>query len=647
MKKIIFLALAAVLAIVAPGRAAAALSTTLTWDEPGSVIIRVGGTTADPESLAPGATLHTVAVNETFGYTYIFPADGYLITSGQVVKADGSESTLSASSYGGPKYLTINMSQLNGATVHVLVEKVVYDAEIEINIINGRDRIDFTFPGSGRQLNLNTGVNKVAFSTKHEPNLCITAPSNGAEDCYIKKNGVDLNWINSLGILKIDGTNDGTDIANGDMLEVKYCNTPDVTSTATISISYADDMARQALAFIFNVTKFRDIPERDEFTVYTGDKVRLVFNTKDYDVWVNDEQIEASDDPTTAYLFTAEADMALSIRASERSYGTGLVTIHVANPEGIVLRVGALDGPVAQLGEPIGTIEHKFQTLSTPQTVELTSYQVEVGLKSPKVFVFQAEGHWLQATEMENGDPMGVATVDEPLFVLNPQVKKDTRLVVFLGLNKANVKAEDVKLRDRNQSYPLVEGYNEIMIDPAYSGAFSVSVYSAGQQPDLSAYLNMAAVKTDDNDQLSTAIAGESIMHIWAGRTAPAQIKLSAHIAADATGASVVADKIRSVADGEEINVFRTCEISVTPAGAPYLLNGETPTFDGPVHTFAAAVDYVVTIDSPAAIDAIDADIDTDADVYNVHGQLVRRAGSQSPLTSGIYISAGRKFIVR
>ena len=76
MKKIIFLTLAAVLALVAPGRAAAALSTTLTWDEPGAVTIRVGGTTADPETLAPGATQHTVSVNETFGYAYVFPTDG-------------------------------------------------------------------------------------------------------------------------------------------------------------------------------------------------------------------------------------------------------------------------------------------------------------------------------------------------------------------------------------------------------------------------------------------------------------------------------------------------------------------------------------------------------------------------------------------
>lgn len=646
MKKIFLLMLTAILALAAPGRAAAELSTTITWDEPGSLLIRVGGTTADPVDLASDATQHTVTIDKTYGYAYIFPADDYLIIKGEAVKANGSTATLTPSSYGGPKYLSIDLSQYNGATVHVVAEKVAYDAEVEINIINGRDRVEFTFPGTGRALNLNTGVNKVAFSSLHESNLCITALANGAEDYYVKKNGIELEWINKAGVLKIDGENDGVAIANGDKIEVKYSNTPDVTSTATISISYADDMARQALSFIFNVTKFKDIPERDEFTVYTGDKVRLVFNTKDYDVWVNEEQVEASDDPTSAYVFTAEADMTLSIRASERSYGTGLVTIHVANPEGIVLRVGALDGTVAQLGEPIGTIEHKFQTLSTPQTVELTSYQVEVGLKSPKVFVFQAEGYWLQATEMENGDPMGVATVDEPLFVLNPQVKKDTRLVVFLGLNKANVKVEDVKLRDRNQSYPLVEGYNEIMIDPTYSGAFSVSVYSAGQQPDLSAYLNMAAVKTDDNDQLSTAVASESVMHIWAGRTAPAQVKLSAHIAADAEGASVVADKIRSVADGEEINVFRTCEISVTPGGAPYLLNGEAPAFEGPTHTFAAAIDYVVTIDSPAGIDGINADA-SDADVYNVHGRLARRTGSQSPLPQGIYISAGRKFIVR
>lgn len=647
MKKIFLLALTAILAIVAPGRLYAELSTAITWDEPGSVIIKVGGTTASPVDLAPGATQHTVTVDQTYGYAYVFPANDYLIIKGEVVKANGSTATITPSSYGGPKYLSIDLSQYNGATVHVVADKVEYDGEIEINIINGRDNVDFTFPGTGRELNLKTGVNKVPFSTLYESNLCITALANGAEDYYVKKNDVMLDWINKAGVLKIDGGNDGVAIANGDKIEVKYSNTPDVTTTATVTISYADDMARQALAFIFNVTKFKDIPERDEFTVYTGDKVRLVFYTKDYDVWINDEQIESSDDPTTAYVFTAETDIVLNIRAAERSYGTALVTLHVANPDGIVLRVGALDGPVADLGEPIGTVEHKFLSLSTPQTVELTTYQVEVGLKSPKVYVFEAQGYWLQATEMSNGDPMGVATVNEPLFVLNPQVRKDTRLVVFLGLNTANVKAEDVKLRDRNQTYPLAEGYNEIMIDPDYSGAFSVSVYSAGKQPDLSAYLNMTAVKTDDNDQLSTPVASESVMHIWAGRTAPAKIKLSAQISADAAGASVVADKVRSVADGQEISVFRTCEISVTPAGASYLLNGEAPVFDGPTHTFAAATDYVVTIGNLSQVDAIEYETDVEADVYNVHGQLVRRAGGQSPLAPGIYVAAGRKFIVK
>lgn len=648
MKKILLFAFASVLALVAPVRALAELSTTITWDEPGSVIIRVGGSTADPVELAPDATQHTVTIDQSYGYATIFPADdNYLIVKGEVTKANGTESTLTPSSYGGPKYLTIDLSQLNGATVHAVVEKVTRDAEIEINIINGRDRLDFSFPGTGRQLNLITGINKVAFSSLYESNLRITAPSYAAEDPYIKKNGVELDWVSSAGTLKIDGSNDGVAIANGDKFEVKYCNTPDITTTANVTVTYADDLAREALSFIFNATKFKDIPERDQFTVYTGDKVRFVFYTKDFDVWVNDQQIEPSGDNTTAYLITVDDDIDINIRAAERAYGTGLATIHVANPEGIILRAGSLDGPIVELGEPLGTFEHKFLGVNPPKTVTLTTYQVEVGLKSPKVFVFQANGYWLQSTEIENGDPMGVATVDQPLYVLNPKVEMDTRLVVFLGLNKANASAGDVKLRDHNQTYPLTEGYNEIMIDPEYSGAFTVSVYSAGQQTDLSAFVNMAAVKTDDNDQLSTAITGESIMHIWAGRSAPAKIKLSAQISPEAEGASVVADKIRYVADGEEISVFRTCEISVTPAGAPYLLNGETPAFDGPTHTFAAAIDYAVTIDAPSGIESATCDNPTDANVYNVHGQLVRRVGSDSPLSPGIYISAGHKFIVK
>lgn len=647
MKKVFLLALTALLALVAPERILAELSATITWDEPGSVIIKVGSNTAAPAELAPGATQHTVTINETYGYAYVFPADGYLILGGEAVKANGSTVSIKPTAYSGTKYLSIDMSKYNGATIHALVAKVEYDAEIEINIINGRDRVQFSFPGTGRELSLNTGVNHVPFSSEYEPNLCITAMANGAEDYYVKKNGVDLNWISKAGVLKIDGSNDGVAVANGDKFEVKYCNTPDVTATSTVTISYADDVARQALASIFNASKYQDIPERDEFTVYTGDLVRFVFNTKDYDVWVNDVQIVPSSDPTTAYPVTVDADMAISIRAAERSYGTGLATIHVANPQGIIVRLGAIDGPVADLGQPIGTIDHKFQSLKTPQTVTLTSYQVEVNLKTPKVFVFETEGYWLQSTETENGNPTSVATVDEPLFVLNPLLEKDTRLVVYLGINKVNANVEDVKLRDRHQTYPLVDGYNEIMIDPDYSGAFSVSIYSSGAQPDLSAYLNMEVIRPDDNEQLSTTVESESVMHIWAGRRAPSKVKLSAQISADAEGASVVADKVRRVADGQEISVFGKCEISVAPAGAPYLLNGEAPVFDGPVHTFAADADYEVKIGQTASIEAVDAEIDTDADVYNVQGQLVRRAGDNTPLAPGIYVCGGHKFIVK
>lgn len=636
------------MAIFATGMADAALSTTITWDEPGSVVIRVGSTTADPVSLAPDATQYTATINNSFGYVYVYPADGYLMVKGDVVKADGSTATINATSYGGPKYLSINLSQYNGATVHAVLDKLEYDGEIEINLINGRDKVSFSFPGTGRELSLNTRVNKVAFSTQYESNLCITAPAAGAEDYYVKKNGVALDWVNKAGILKIDGSNDGVGIANGDKFEVKYCNTPDVTGTVTVSLSFANQMARQALTMIFNITKFTNIPVDDVFTVTPGDKVRFVFNTKDYDVWVNEAQVEPSADASTAYVVTVDSDITLNIRASKREYGNCLVTIYVANPEGIVLRTGAIDGPLASLGQPVGTVEHKFLSINPPKTVELHTYQVEASLKSPKVFVFAAEGYWLQAAETDNGDPMGVATNVDPLYVLNPQVKKDTRLVVFLGLNEAKVQPNDVKLRDRNQTYPLAKGYNEFMIDPAYSGAFTISVYAQGETPELSAYLNMNIIKTDDNDQLSTLVDGESVMHIWAGRTAPSKIKLSAEISPAAVGASVVADKIRNVANGEEISVFRTCEICVTPAGFAYLLNGETPVFEGATHTFAAAENYVVTIGPTShKVDAIAVDCDPDSDVYNVYGQLVRRAGSSAPLSPGIYISAGRKFIVK
>lgn len=634
-------------------RANAELSTTFTWDTPGSVELFIGSTNVnDKASIPDNATTYTVTIDNTCGSTYIGAAEGYFL----VGATDSDGHTYSVSPWS--KKISIDMAQCNGKTISINCKKIVYDASFDLNVINGRNLVTCQLGGTDRTIKLKTGEQSISYCSEFENTISFFGKLSNTEEgaYYLKKNGELVEWSSSFGNIMIQDLS----IGNGDKLELKFSNVsdPDEAPTATISLNFTSAMAKDALTMIYNITKSETPGSIDSFTAEVGDEIRFVFNTKDYNVIFDETIIEpTSTEPTTSKTISVTGDRSITISAEERTYSKVDVRIEVADINGLVLREGNINGDIIDKNaiSYAGSSSYTFHLSTGNKTVELQAYIVTVSQKDPKVFVSPEVGYWIEASEyVLDGEtmPVFVGTPNYTLKVLNHKIATENKLVVYVSVDKINANIENISLRDRDRNtLTLTEGYNVFDIDPAYSSPFTVTAQNISESVPFSFYSNGSIIKADENGLRTTTIDSDAVFHIFAGKRAPSQRTITANVEDNASEYEIMVDRLYSLTwDNPTAKTFDTCEISVSPGNNNYLLDGEKPEFEGEKHVFLVSSNHIIDIIAgTGSVESIINPEDTNVTVSTLDGIIILSntdPGKLSSLPHGIYIVNGKKIML-
>lgn len=627
----------------------AQLTTNFTWDRPGSVEIYVGNTTEDNKASIPdGATSYTATWDDTWGYTYVRAAEGYLLIDATC----GDDGKTVKPSTGSTRQISINMSpsQHNGHTVHINVAKIEYDGTIEVNLVSAGEVTARL--GGIRDIELKGGKQNVKFSTQYESTIRFSANDNQAEAPYIKKNGENVEWPTSQRILN----SAEIAIADGDKFEIKYNNqapSNDADKEKFTVTLEADQMAMDAISmmYIYNNNKVgKMIAARDAFEVEDGDVFRIIFNARDYEVAVNGVDLSPTDECASYVSDPVTANTTIKISAKERVYGTAMLSVSISDPQGVVLRNGSIDGPVIDLSQ-FESADEAFMGES------FKNYQIEVSLKNPKIFVSNAEGWYVyqcgygNPKDKEAWEPMNVAITgySSPLHIWTHKITMDKRLVVVLKGN-----ASKARLKDAHRTYELTVGYNEFEFDPIYSGSFAVVPIKEGEE-SFSVFLNYAAVGVDANEQYSGITpSSDAVIHIFSDTPASKKHKFTVENEAP-TDPEITYDRVLK-AKGNEFSAYVGAEISIKPA-AGYTVkvdDEEIPSADG-VFSFVqeasgANTSHTISIVAKTqGIGSVGNDAKSAYTVVGLNGRIILKNADYQQvrqLPTGIYIINGQKVLV-
>ena len=623
MKKIYSLCLIAMMALASSLTVNAEVSATVTWDVPGSLIFYVGST-AEASRVIPDAeaTSYTAIIpDQTYGTLYVRAADGYMLEN--AICLDDNK-TIAPNSYGTPQ-ININMSasQHGGHTIKVNCARLEYDGNIDINFISAGE-VTATFGGSSRSFRLSGGLNTIPFSTKFEKTIAFSAITNGSSGPYIKKGNETIEWKDKWGSL----SHSEITLADGDKFEVKWNDeapsAPIEDVYHNVNISYGNSDAESAVTLIYNITQRKTIQERDAFKVREGDRIRILFNTRDYDVTLNGTKL-ASDDSSNSTKWESEAitgDMNISVAVSEREYAPVYLSVAVSDPDCVLLHDGTIDGPAIDLSqyEPTAssdlTYTIKNGTYSESITTTFHNYSVPVNGKYGKIFIDAKDnGHYVKYAFYKDGSnwvETSTVTGEEGQVYVDARKKNANKKLVVSLASSESYSGENILLTDRwGNKYPIVNGYNELTIDPEYANPFKIRA-NVNVDDDLLksifiAYANYSKLDIDkeSNTYTNVSITGyDDVIHIFLDKTAPAKRTVNIYPSGGAS-AEITIDRITRNAKNADLtySVFHGTEIIVKPSDSatPLYVGGERiSSFDNGTYTFKATKNTDIHIGTPA-----------------------------------------------
>lgn len=627
-------------------RAHAVLTTTFEWDIPGSVEIFIGGTgEANKVEIPAGATSYEAVLDNTWGSAYIGATEGYIIT--EAVAPDGTVIPVSSYSH----KASVNMAKYDGQTIKANVKKIVYDRQFTVNVINGAKAVSCMLSPTGREVKLSTGVNTIDYSSEFETAVLFTANTAGAVDPYIKNNGEDLNWKDAYGTLKING-NDGYTLTGSDNFEIKYCDKDDVEETKAFVTMVYEGAGKEALSLIINRTGNQTIAYGpiDSFEVGAGHQVRFVVNSFDYNVTVNGVQAAPTEGgltTTSSIDIPVEGDMTVTVWAEERKYEDVDIALWCNSLDHLEFTTVAGDPiDMSKVRPTGGKMEYTFKNANTQVTEEVTEYAITVSGKDGRCFVNPKYGYWIESSEYymdRDYITSSMASKNWSLHVLSHRIEADSRMVVYLGTDS------DVRLRDRHHTnYPLVKGYNEFMIDPAYCLSFSAQVLSG----ETYFYDNYVRVSPDQDEQYVTNVNGDTFLQIFSDTPNKRRVSVK-YPEQDCSDVEIIVDRFTRLTPANNyIEPFVGAEVSIAPGERQVTVNGEACTLIDGVYTFIAdrrTSTYEIEIGTKTSgiADGVVAAPER-VTVVTLDGCVILRDASASDLDAlpkGLYIVNGKKLM--
>lgn len=574
---------------------------TVTWDIPGSVVLYVGSTNESSKVVPPAdATSYTATLDQGYGRLYARAAEGYIVTDGYCVE---TEDVFNYDSFS--KSVRFDMYEYNGKTVHINCEKFVYDGTVTINLTSAGNVLA-KFNGTSREFKLEGGEHQIPYSTKHEPTITISIPVEGAVSPYLKHNGTEIS-ISQKYTWDTYYTHDAITLTSGDKIEVKYNDEePVILNKYNVTLN-ADETALAGISMLRNYTQATSLTVANgTFQVYENDVITMTLNTADYNFEVNGVAIEpASDSNYTRWTSDpVTADTSITVTATERVYGTELVTLYVNDPLGVNVHLGSYDGELLD-----------WSTV-TPTAVDVLrggnyyhEYKIEVSAKTPYLFVSAPEGWWFKSCvddpELSQPTETARASATTPLYVLTQEVLRDDTLAVKVVLG-TGATVDDLALKIGSLGImELTEGYNMFFFDEEFDTNVQVQPLGISEDEDFSVYYNYSAVAVDsDSGCYNVSAANNGVLYIFVKRPSASKRTITVEMTEGAE-ATFSYDKVKTytyTADANTFKVFSGAEVVVTPAnGCSVAIDGEDVELTDKCYTFNPSANTTISIKGSTA----------------------------------------------
>ena len=518
-------------------------STTIEWNDPGSVKVLKGTSyaAATPVEIADDAT--SITLTEATGY-FVVAADGYALTSASL---DGTNKPINVVDYAtSTKGVSIraqypgDKNAYNGKTLTVTTEKLVYKP-FSLDVANGAASLLFKFYKDGSEVSTISGVtdgmNDLQFPTIANQLYVQTSSFPRTALFSVKLGGVEQAEANSLQHYYLVPLTEGcqvyvaaTDPGTAEYVDVTFKftnNNPNIVNNirdwANNKFIYPAEFG--AADYKLTLLKGSDIQFNwNEEATISG----LTANGSPVDLGTGSTRVTVSEN--TEYVVTG--NMKEYAEKTVQIYAVGYDNIHfTANGEPLELTYVK---DVAA-GEMCGTIElptdaqlYEGKVADKPNAG--VEFYVDNGYFIKNALRGTLAGSFVEDQDRSLNGTTKIDLVNCPLYIEAKKINyTDTLNVYYQG-----VEGGDAVLQSRFDGFNvpfigdehLKDGWNTVIFDPEYNTDFAarINIASDGSVNDMvkTVALNGTALKADDNDIYNFAAPeNNSVLKMFFTATAP------------------------------------------------------------------------------------------------------------------------------
>lgn len=517
-----------------------AYEVTIEWDNPGSILLATGSA-SNPEMLTLSSE-QTQYVYQSDDYTElsIFPADGYALT--RVSRSDdpeGNNSITRNAVYRQQSYYGVGDSW-NGRVISVETDRISYDGELSIKVVNGADCLDAYLDmtrteGSGlmqytygyqETLSLTDSDNKIPFASEYMKNLTISLKRNAlAKSVYkLTRNGEEQTPVGNDYYM--------ADISAADVIEVQvYEGEVPVREDVTLTLDYPEAI-EGCIKNLFDRTNSEFLgldadynfvmPADRSFTVLKGSEIQVNFN----DGYTLTKFMLGSEDVTDAYSeaydrirVTVDENVTLTISGEMTQYEDVEFTAYVLNADGVRLgleKYTSIHNPIKDVtgeeGEPVSnnilipsfTVGDKNSDsgIKTIPSVVMNSdntlkFTVKVSERSPMIYISPVVGYYIQSVwDSTMEAPISYVDGNEEnqrtFYIVAQPLERDKQFIVDMpGSEEVNFRPFEFFTRNWDNpsiSFSIGTGERTYDYNATYENPFTL--YPTSQYPGFSLTLN-------------------------------------------------------------------------------------------------------------------------------------------------------------
>lgn len=581
-------------------------SITFEWDIPGSVALKVGSTMQD---IPADATSHTVITTDKWASITVSGASGYDFVSW----IDPKNDAVKTSPY-------VSMSTYNGTTIHVNVEKIVYDASFNLKITNGLSSLT-TVKLTGTDTNLlgtlQEGDNAVPYRTAKDSQIDIQT-AYGSSIFYVKKDGETLSprFASMPNSYRVD-------LADGANIEVAVFDPAEASSDVELTL----DIPKGLEGCINNVRDWtksafiQDNIKDGKLVVAPGTDLQFNLNVKDYTfsaIEYNGTALDLKGSSKNYVRFVANESGTLKFNVAEKDYGTRTITAYVVNPEGINLIAGnGLDGVSLELkdgetvNEPIELLECKdagtvIDGAYTIPAGAARKFTLTYSLRYNGIMVTDKEGYYITHTRGEDRKSELVSGCsDLTVYIVAESTAPDSKAWIYYEGPTDRVRVSSSSKYGASRNVYLAPGYNEYNFNLNYESP--VSLRYGEKIEGMEVYLNGEKLSKRTESQTEyeiydVNIKDGSFVRIFADGNTHQTAKVNFITNGDAA-AEVTYDKVlkHDIANGA-LMAYPGTEIAIKPGeGTSVAVDGNNVALDNDgKYVFTTTGAHAVTLSKEA-----------------------------------------------